>query len=89
MNGENYNYGKTLPASIIDFVLKDNRYGIASPEFKAALKRGDFGNIIEGIEAAILNSEIRTKMHLTDDDRARLQIMVHNQIAENLRTEMA
>ena len=89
MSSEDFNFGKFLPASVVDFVLKDNRYGIASPEFKAALKRGDLGNIVEGIDSAIINSEIMTKVNLSDTDKAKLQVIAHNHIAKNLNSEFA
>jgi hypothetical protein len=75
---------RILPAPVADFVLKDRYYGIISDEFTRAIKKGDVDNIVEGIDSAILNAQRRTRIRLSELDKARMNIMAQDAIVKRL-----
>ncbi len=75
---------KTLPATIIDFVLRDHSHGIVSTQFEQAIQNGDAQNISEGIDSIILNAETKKKIKLTEHDRLMVHLIAQDEIVEKL-----
>jgi len=80
---------KTLPAAILDFVLRDLNFGIHSEQFRAAIAKGDSINIMEGIDYIIMNAEAKTRIKLSQDDRFMVHMMAQDMIVEELLDSVA
>ena len=79
---DKFHPAKTLPANVLDFVLKHN--GITSPEFRGALKKGDAKNIMEGIDSIILNAETKTRLPLSESDKFMASLIAQDAVVETL-----
>ena len=78
---------KVLPGQLIDFVLKDQHYGVLSDEFQKAVAERDARNILEGINSIILNAETKFNIHLSESDRFKLQMVVQDEIIAGMLAE--
>ena len=78
---------KVMPGQLLDFIMKDQHYGILSEPFQQALKGRDAKNIFEGIHSIILNAETKFNLHLSDSDRFKLQMIVQDEIISGMLRE--